>query len=214
MFHLLAFLNRLIGNHLAHNLLYGPRLLFHVVTEASVMNEMQPLSMPVASAPTRQICQGPVMPIGGAEETEPGGEILERFVTLAGGDNARIAVIPTASGDPKRSGEGYVELFYELGVKEADWLRVDQRPQANADKAVEMLGQASGIFITGGDQSRLIEILGGTRAMEQIRHCNAKGIVVAGTSAGASILPALMMAGVPVAVVTLMMPPRARGWSN
>jgi hypothetical protein len=49
------------------------------------MSKDDGLSVPVASAPTRRFCQGPVMPIGGAEETEPGGEILDRFVDLAGG---------------------------------------------------------------------------------------------------------------------------------
>ena len=71
------------------------------------MSDKNGLSAPVASAPSRRVSQGPVMPIGGAEETEPGGEILERFIDLAGGKKARIAIIPTASDDPQRSGEGY-----------------------------------------------------------------------------------------------------------
>ena len=50
------------------------------------MSDDQELSAPVASAPTRQICQGPVMPIGGAEDKDPGSDILERFIALAGGE--------------------------------------------------------------------------------------------------------------------------------
>src|SRR5215207_7815006 len=159
------------------------------------MNKDVGLSAAVASAPSRRVSQGPVMPIGGAEETEPGGEILGRFVDLAGGKNARIAIVPTASDDPQRSGDGYAELFREMGAREADWLRVEQRPDANQGESLELLGQASGIFITGGDQARLVELLIGTHVMECIRMRNADGAVVAGTSAGASILPALMMAG-------------------
>jgi len=135
------------------------------------------------------------MPIGGAETTEPGGEILERFIDLADGTNARIAIIPTASDDPQRSGEGYAELFRELGAKKADWLRVEQRADANTDEALSLLREATGIFITGGDQARLVELLVGTLVMECIRMRNADGVVVAGTSAGASILSTLMMAG-------------------
>ncbi|MDF3016075.1 MAG: cyanophycinase [Thermomicrobiales bacterium] len=127
------------------------------------MNEGDKLSVPVASAPSRRVSQGPVMPIGGAEATEPGGEILERFVDLAGGKKARIAIIPTASDDPQRSGEGYATLFRELGAKKADWLRVEQRPEANSEEALSLLREA--------------------------------GVVVAGSSAGASILSTLMMAG-------------------
>jgi cyanophycinase len=159
------------------------------------MSEKNGLSAPVASAPSRRVTQGPVMPIGGAEETEPGGEILQRFVDLAGGKKARIAIIPTASDDPQRSGEGYAELFREMGAKEADWLRVERREDANAEPALDLLRMATGIYITGGDQARLVELLVGTLVMECIRTRNADGVIVAGTSAGASILSALMMAG-------------------
>ena len=159
------------------------------------MSEKDGSASPVASAPVRQVCQGPVLPIGGAEEREPGGEILERFVALAGGDEARIAVVPTASGEPQESGERYVTLFGKMGAASADWLRVEQRPDANADAALELLAGATGIFITGGDQARLVELLAGTRVMECIRERNADGVVVAGTSAGASIVAGHALVG-------------------
>ena len=159
------------------------------------MNDNNGLSAPVASAPSRRVTQGPVMPVGGAEETEPGGEILERFVDLAGGKKARIAIISTASDDPQRSGDGYASLFCEMGVREADWLRVERREDANGEPALSLLREATGLFITGGDQARLVELLVGTLVMECIRMRNADGVIVAGTSAGASILSALMMAG-------------------
>src|SRR3954470_15390398 len=159
------------------------------------MSGKKGLSAPVASAPRRRVTQGPVMPIGGAEETEPGGEILERFIELAGGKKAHIAIIPTASDDPQRSGEGYATLFRDMGAKEADWLRVERREDANSEEALSLLRESTGIFITGGDQSRLVELLVGTLVMECIRMRNADGVVVAGTSAGASILSSLMMAG-------------------
>src|SRR5829696_4506154 len=159
------------------------------------MSDNNGLSAPVASAPSRRVTQGPVMPVGGAEETEPGGEILERFVDLAGGKKARIAIIPTASDDPQRSGDGYATLFREMGVREADWLRVERREDANGEPSLSLLREATGLFITGGDQARLVELLVGTLVMECIRMRNADGVIVAGTSAGASILSALMMAG-------------------
>lgn len=137
--------------------------------------------------------QGPVMPIGGAEDTEPGGEILERFLDLAGGDKARIAVIPTASQEPQRSGERYVKLFCEMGAARADWMRIAGREDAQGGPALKLIDNATGIFITGGDQSRLVELLAGTHVMEAIRRAHARGVVVAGTSAGASIVGAHMM---------------------
>jgi cyanophycinase len=138
------------------------------------------------------------MPIGGAEEKDGHGEgesILSRFVALAGGGKARIAIIPTASEDADEAGQRYVAVFGKLGAREADWLRVSEREDANGDEAVQCIEQATGIFITGGDQKTLVTLLAGTRVMECIRECNARGVVVAGTSAGASILPANMMSG-------------------
>src|SRR3712207_6133260 len=83
----------------------------------------------VASAPSRRVCQGPVMPIGGAEDKDSSGNetILTRFLELAGGPSARIAIIPTASEDAAAAGERYAAVFGELGAAEADWLRVEQR---------------------------------------------------------------------------------------
>lgn len=159
------------------------------------MGKQRGAAAPVASAAVRRASQGPVMPIGGAEERVPGGSILERFVALAGGDKARIVVVPTASTAPGESGEGYVKLFGKMGAAEADWLRVATRDDANADAALEQLGGATGIFVTGGDQARLIELLTGTRVMECIRERNAEGVVVAGTSAGASIVAGHALVG-------------------
>jgi len=138
---------------------------------------------------------GQLIPIGGAEELDPdrSKSILCEFVRLSGGKEARILVIPTASSDPAGSGRGYSQLFQKMGAKSTDVLEVEQREDANLAKTVEQLEQATGIFITGGDQSRLVELLVGTAVMETIQCCNQKGAVVAGTSAGASILSAHMM---------------------
>src|SRR3954464_13199867 len=80
----------------------------------------------VASAPTRRVRQGPVMPIGGAEKKGGDGDetILTRFVELAGGSSARIAVIPTASEEAAEAGERYVKVFSKLGAADTEWLRV------------------------------------------------------------------------------------------
>jgi len=112
------------------------------------------LSVPVASAPVRRVCQGPVMPIGGAEDKDPDGDeaVLGRFLALAGGTKARIAVVPTASEDPEAMGQQYVEVFGTLGAKSVAVLDVRARPDANADPAVDLLGGAGGIFLMGGDQ--------------------------------------------------------------
>ena len=158
-----------------------------------MMAEQQAASPETNAQAQERRQQGPVMPIGGAEDTEPGGEVLARFIDLAGGSKARIAVIPTASQDPRRSGEGYVKLFCDMGAANAEWMRIAGREDAQGGPALTLVEQATGIFITGGDQSRLVELLVGTHVMEAIRAAHARGVVVAGTSAGASVVGALMM---------------------
>ncbi|MEA2512211.1 MAG: cyanophycinase [Thermomicrobiales bacterium] len=137
------------------------------------------------------------MPIGGAEGKDGDGAdtVLARFVELAGGKRARITVVPTASETPEEMGQRYVEVFRKLGAKAVEVLDVKARPDANADPALELLGGASGIFITGGAQDRLVSLLVGTLSMERIRLRNAAGVVVAGTSAGASIVAGHVMLG-------------------
>lgn len=148
-------------------------------------------------ATARRSRQGAVMPIGGAEDKDGDGDetILRRFVELSGGKRARILVIPTASGSFEEMGQQYVDVFGKLGAAAVDVLNVRTREEANAQAAIDQATAATGIFITGGSQARLVECLCGTLVMECIRRRNAEGVVVAGTSAGASILAGHMMLG-------------------
>ncbi|NUN12761.1 MAG: cyanophycinase [Myxococcales bacterium] len=137
--------------------------------------------------------RGYIVPVGGAEQKQRDGRILERFVALCGGKNAMVAVLPTASR-LRDTGERYVKLFEEIGVKSAVSLDFDERADAfDAGKLAE-LEQATGIFMTGGNQLRLSTILGGTDVARVIRRRNAEGVHVAGTSAGAGFISEHMIA--------------------
>jgi cyanophycinase len=147
---------------------------------------------------SRRPTQGPVMPIGGAEDKQASGDqehILTRFVELAGGKKARILVIPTASEVADEMGQRYADVFGKIGAKSVDVLNVQKREDANAQPALDQINEATGIFITGGSQSRLVSYLSGTHVMERIRERNANGVIVAGTSAGASIVASHLMLG-------------------
>jgi len=144
-----------------------------------------------------RVAQGPVMPIGGAEGKNGNGseEILMRFLDMAGGGKARVLVVPTASEVPEEVANEYVEAFTKLGAKSVEVLDVKEREDANSPEALEMIQRATGIYISGGAQSRLVELLTGTTSMEAIRNANRSGVVVAGTSAGASVLASHMILG-------------------
>lgn len=133
------------------------------------------------------------MAIGGAEDKLDDKVILSAFVQLAGGRDAKIVIVPTASSI-ETAGERYKAIFLGLGANAAEVVYIGDRQDANGDAPLELLQDATGIFLTGGNQMRLSTILGGTRAAELIRRRNAEGAIVAGTSAGASILSSYMVA--------------------
>ncbi|MEA2527683.1 MAG: cyanophycinase [Thermomicrobiales bacterium] len=137
--------------------------------------------------------RGPIMAIGGAEDKMDDKVILSTFTQLAGGPAARIAIMPTASSI-EAAGERYKALFLGLGVRSADVVFISEREDANDEETLEVLRDATGIFLTGGNQMRLSTIVGGTKAAALVRDRNDAGAVVAGTSAGASILSSHMVA--------------------
>ncbi len=138
--------------------------------------------------------RGFVIPIGGAEERIDDPIILQRFVELCGGDNANIVIIPTAS-QLEETGPNYEKTFSDLGAKVALSLNINTREDAQRTDYIEILENATGIFMTGGNQLRLSTIIGGTAVAQSIRRLNAVGVHVAGTSAGAAIMPEHMIAG-------------------
>jgi cyanophycinase len=138
--------------------------------------------------------RGPLLLIGGAEDKVGGRTILNRFVQLAGGRSARIAVIATASSFYDLVGQRYVTLFEALGAAHVEIVRVRDRHEAQHPEPIAQLVAASGIFITGGDQLKLTAVLGGTPVARRIRERNHSGCVVGGTSAGASAASEHMLA--------------------
>jgi len=138
--------------------------------------------------------EGTVIVIGGAEDKVRDRVILSRFVALAGGTEATIAVISTASSLGQEAGERYRQVFTELGATTIHTLHAVTRPQANDEAAVRAVQDATGIFMTGGNQLRLASTLGGTRLADAILERFRHGAVVAGTSAGASAMSSHMIA--------------------
>jgi cyanophycinase len=137
--------------------------------------------------------QGALVIIGGAEDRDGDCTILRAFLRLAGGRAARIVILTAATSEPQEAGETYIDLFGRLGS--ASVIAVDTRSpnDANHVNAVRALGQATGIFFTGGDQSRIVERIQGTLLEDAIRMRHAEGAVIAGTSAGAAIMPEVMI---------------------
>jgi cyanophycinase len=138
--------------------------------------------------------QGTVIVIGGAEDKVRDRVILGRFVALAGGADARIVVISTASSLGPEAGERYREVFTELGAGSITPIHAVTRLEANDEHNARIIRECTGVFLTGGNQLRLSSMIGGTRLAEAIAERFAGGAVVAGTSAGASAVSSHMIA--------------------
>ena len=138
--------------------------------------------------------RGYIIPIGGAEEKFHNPEILDRFIDICGGKEARIGIIPTAS-ELEDTGRNYEKLFRQIGVKHAMVLPFESRDDCDNEEYLEYIEKSDGVFLTGGNQLRLSTTLGGTATAQLIRRRNAAGMHVAGTSAGAAFVPEHMIAG-------------------
>jgi cyanophycinase len=134
------------------------------------------------------------MPIGGAEDKGSNPRILSRFLELSGGEHARIMIIPTASQLPE-TGPMYADLFLDLGAERALFTEINQRSDCDDELLLEEMENATGIFVTGGNQLRIAGILGGTPVAQRLRRCSADGVPIAGTSAGAAMMSQHMIAG-------------------
>jgi cyanophycinase len=137
--------------------------------------------------------RGWIIPIGGAENKENDRRILERFVRVSGGTEADIVVIPTASR-MHETGQRYEQVFRDIGAARVTVMDFDTRRDCQEAGRLQRIGEATGIFFTGGNQLRLTTLLGGTPVARVIRTRNAAGVTVGGTSAGASILSEHMIA--------------------
>jgi cyanophycinase len=137
---------------------------------------------------------GRLLIIGGAEDRCCGAGVLERFAGLCGGSKARIVVITTATGRPGQVLAEYEQVFSRLGVEQVAELPIGGRADADSPAAQDVLSGATGVFFCGGDQSRLQSLVG-SKINDQLRQRLGDGLIVAGTSAGATALGRTMILG-------------------
>ncbi|WP_342128892.1 cyanophycinase [Hydrogenophaga sp. OTU3427] len=146
-----------------------------------------------ALAATRRV--GRLVAIGGAEDRLQDRVILRRYVELCGGPRARIRVLSAASGDPRGVWLAYQQVFAELGVSDSAHLDIIDPTHANSAEVVDQILDADGIFISGGDQRRLMDLVWETEAFRALHTAfHLRGCCVGGTSAGAAVLSRHMLA--------------------
>lgn len=141
----------------------------------------------------KQLDAGSLLVVGGHEDRTGAMDVLRRFVELAGGKDKPLAVVTAASEVPDKVWAQYKEAFAELDATHVKHIRTTDRAHADDASTAAALAAARGIFISGGAQKRLMQILGGSQAERAMRDAYERGACIAGTSAGASALCSMML---------------------
>jgi len=136
---------------------------------------------------------GQLVIIGGAEDKEGDCKILREFLRRAGSMEARIVVMTVATGLPGEVGAQYVDIFERLGVGEVKVVDTERREDGSDSRALDLINKATGVFFTGGNQARITDLLKGTEVDALLHKRFTEGLVIAGTSAGAAMMPDMMI---------------------
>jgi cyanophycinase len=140
-----------------------------------------------------------IRPNGGTLVISGGGGVPDsvraRFYELAGGQNARIVVIPTASiyADEPRI-QATLDPWKKFNTASLQMLHTRNRELADDTEFVKPLCEATGVWIGGGRQKLLSEAYVGTEVERQLMALLDRGGVIGGTSAGAAIMTRVMIA--------------------
>lgn len=136
---------------------------------------------------------GQLVIIGGAEDKSGDCTILREFVRRAGGINARIVVMTVATELPREVGDDYMRVFERLGVEDVRIVDTVERDDASSATYLEAIKKATGVFFTGGNQARITSVLRETEIHKQLQKQLSNGLVIGGTSAGAAMMPDMMI---------------------
>jgi cyanophycinase len=138
--------------------------------------------MPQSYVPPR----GTLVALGGGDDDA----MLALLSDLLPSPDARIEILAMAASDATTTGANYIRALRELGCPNVHHLKIDERHSADKPASLRRLREASLIFFTGGDQEMITQSLHGTEFLRQLllRYQSDEAFIVAGTSAGASIL--------------------------
>lgn len=134
---------------------------------------------------------GTLVIIGGHEDHDGDRVILKEVASLV--PNGRLVLATIASHEPDGYLEKYQRSFGELGIKDVIELYVNDRLEAAHEKKISALEDVSAVFFSGGDQLRITSQIGDTPIDERVHEIYEAGGVIAGTSAGASVMSDTMM---------------------
>jgi cyanophycinase len=145
-----------------------------------------------AQSPEYGPAKGTLIIQGGGDATGTG--ILETFINKAGGLHAKIVVIPTAGGN--RTPDGKIKVYEEdkvvaswkkLGLTNVHMLHTADPKVADTEEFAKVLRDANGVWFDGGRQWNIVDSYANTLTLREFHKVLARGGVIGGSSAGATI---------------------------
>ena len=164
---------------------------------------------PAQTPATPNLEKGTLVIVGGGQT--PKG-LMRRIVKLAGGKDAHMVYIPCSESDQVAAPKSLLAQWKRMGVKSATWIHTKDRQTANSDEELlSKLRNATGLWFGGGRQWNFVDSYYGTEAHRLMKDVLARGGVVGGSSAGASVQGRYMCRANPVANFDIMAPGYERG---
>lgn len=136
--------------------------------------------------------KGHLVIIGGGRRSD---SVMDAFIKLAGGPDAKFLGISTASGTPEETGKGLVESLAKGGVNNAAWVAPTKEQSNDPQFVNDALDGVTGIFFSGGQQDRIVDSLRGSLFHQRLMQLYEDGAAIAGTSAGAAMMSVPMITG-------------------
>lgn len=176
-----------------------PRVNFSVLTLIVAVNVAGVLLWGAEDAETTGPRKGALIIIGGGSSKIQQAKFLSRFIKLAGGENAKIVIVPTAASSSK--GYDYAnhrlarQLKNQFKVKQVAVVHTHDRKVADTEEFVKPITQATGVWFTGGRQWRLTKAYRGTLTEKAFHGVLLRGGAIGGSSAGATIQGSFLVRG-------------------
>ena len=139
------------------------------------------------------LAQGKFFIIGGGKRSE---EMVKRIIKEAGVNKKKyIAIIPFASEDQDSAIYFASQQFFRAGINNIIGIN-HHKGQAISKSTLDSISSATLIYITGGDQNRLMDIIKNSPVEAAIKNCFLKGNMIVSTSAGAAAMSEKMITGI------------------
>lgn len=177
--------------------------LVFVIFAIALLIRVIPLSLAnsqgTATTVKSSLTPSPSLVIAGGNLRYDNAEVFQKIVELAGGEKAKIAVFPTASSNPTKSGNSSIEALKKYGSQPilvplaVENLDVEYQKAVQDSALIKNVEKCGGVYFTGGSQERITQALytetgEKTPLLDAIWKIYKKGGVIAGTSAGAAVM--------------------------